>query len=96
MNEEQKDNALIFLECNTEELAGLPDGRGIQAVANVRTLLDYLPTFEPNAGGNPVRVASESADGVASSLLPKFKKFSGQVEDGLSSLRVQDEVFGDD
>ena len=46
MNEEQKDNALIFLECNTEELAGLPDGRGIQAVANVRTLLDYLPTFD--------------------------------------------------
>ena len=44
MNEEQKDNALIFLECNTEELAGLPDGKGIQAVANVRTLLDYLPT----------------------------------------------------
>ena len=26
MNEEQKDNALIFLKCNTEELAGLPDG----------------------------------------------------------------------
>ena len=51
MNEEQKDDALVFLECNMEELAGLPDGRGIQAVANVRTLLDYLPTFEPNAGG---------------------------------------------
>ena len=44
MNEEQKDDALVFLECNTEELAGLPDGQGIQAVANVRTLLDYLPT----------------------------------------------------
>ena len=26
MSEEQKDNALVFLECNTEELAGLPDG----------------------------------------------------------------------
>ena len=26
MNEEQKDNALVFLECNMEELAGLPDG----------------------------------------------------------------------
>ena len=26
---------------NTEELAGLPDGCGIQAVANVRNLLDY-------------------------------------------------------
>ena len=45
MNEEQKDDALVFLECNTEELAGLPDGRGMQAVANVRTLLDYLPTI---------------------------------------------------
>ena len=63
MSEEQKDDALVFLECNTEELAGLPDGQGIQAVAHVRTLLDYLPTFEPNTGGNPVMVASKSADG---------------------------------
>ena len=44
MSEEQKDDALIFLECNTEELAGLPNGRGIQAVANCKSLLDYLPT----------------------------------------------------
>ena len=29
MSEEQKDNVLVFLECNTEELAGLPNGRGI-------------------------------------------------------------------
>ena len=50
MNEEQKDNAMIFLECNTEELAGLPDGWGIQAVANVCDLLDYLPTIEPKQG----------------------------------------------
>ena len=50
MTDEQRDNALVFLECNTEELAGLPDGRGIQAVANVHNLLDYLPTIEPNAG----------------------------------------------
>ena len=35
MSDEQRDNALVFLECNTEELAGLPDGCGIQAVANV-------------------------------------------------------------
>ena len=54
MTDEQRDNALVFLECNTEELAGLPDGRGIQAVANDCNLLDYLPTIEPNAGGNPV------------------------------------------
>ena len=26
MSEEQKDEALVFLKCNTEELAGLPDG----------------------------------------------------------------------
>ena len=35
MSDEQRDNALVFLECNTEELAGLHDGCGIQAVANV-------------------------------------------------------------
>ena len=63
MTDEQRDNALVFLECNTEELAGLPDGSGIQAVANVRNLLDHLSTIEPNTGGNPVRVASKSADG---------------------------------
>ena len=45
MTDEQRDNALVFLEYNTEELAGLPDGCGIQAVANVRNLLDYLPTL---------------------------------------------------
>ena len=44
MSEEQKDDVLVFLECNTEELAGLPNGRGIQAVANYKSLLDYLPT----------------------------------------------------
>ena len=40
MSKEQKDDALVFLECYTEELAGLPSGQGIQAVANVCTLLD--------------------------------------------------------
>ena len=50
MSEEQKDEALVFLECNTEELAGYPNGQSMQAVANVRTLLDYLPTIEPNMG----------------------------------------------
>ena len=56
MTDEQRDNALVFLECNTEELAGLPDGRGIQAVANVKNLLDYLTTIEPNTGGKPGRL----------------------------------------
>ena len=50
MTDEQRDNALVFLECNTDELAELPDGRGIQAVTNFCNLLDYLPTIEPNAG----------------------------------------------
>ena len=50
MTDEQRDNALVFLECNTEELAGLPDGCGIQAVANVCNLLDYLPTISPTQG----------------------------------------------
>ena len=29
MSDEQRDNALVFLKYNTEELAGLPDGHGI-------------------------------------------------------------------
>ena len=56
MSGEQSDNTLLLLECNTEELAGLPDGRGIQAIANVRNLLEYFPTIELNMGGNPVRL----------------------------------------
>ena len=49
-------------------------------------MLDYLPTIEPNTGGNPVRVAHKSADGVASSLLPKFEIFLGQVKDGFKFI----------
>ena len=44
MSDEQRDDALVFLEYNTEELAGLPDGCGIQDVVNAKNLLDYLPT----------------------------------------------------
>ena len=29
MTDEQRDDTLVFLECNTEELAGLTDGCGI-------------------------------------------------------------------
>ena len=58
----------------------------MQAVANVHTLLDYLPTIEPYAGSNPVRVTHKSVDGVASSLLPKFKFFLGQVKDGFKFI----------
>ena len=58
----------------------------MQAVVNVRTLLDYLPTIEPNAGGNLVRVAHKSLDRVASSLLPKFKKNSGHLKDSFKFI----------
>ena len=52
----------------------------------MRNLLDYLPTIEPNARGNPVRVIPKSADKVASNLLPKFKNFSGQVKYGFEFI----------
>ena len=48
MTDEQRDDALLFLECNTEELAGLSDGQCIQAVANGHNLLDYLFTIKLN------------------------------------------------
>ena len=58
----------------------------MQAVMNVHTLLDYLPTKEPNTWGNPVRVAHKSVDGVAFSLLLKFEIFLGQVKDGFKFI----------
>ena len=45
MIEEQKDNVLVFLECNTEELAELPNGCDDQANENTCALLDYLLTL---------------------------------------------------
>ena len=60
----------------------------MQAVANVRTLLDYLPTIEPNAGGgNPVRVAHKSSNGVAFSFFLKFEIFLGQVKEGFRFIK---------
>ena len=50
ISKEHKDNVLVFLECYIEELAGLPNGRGVQAIANTCTLLDYLHTY-----GNPLQ-----------------------------------------
>ena len=82
MLDEQKDNNLVFLECNTEELAGLLNGCSVHAVAITCTLLDYLPTLEPNAGANSARIGHGSADKVVSSLLPKFENFLGKVKDG--------------
>ena len=51
MTDEQRDDALLFLECNTEELVELNEGCGIQAVANVQNLLDYLQQLSPTRGG---------------------------------------------
>ena len=58
----------------------------MQAVANIHKLLDYLPTIEPNMGGNPVRVAHKSVDEVASNLIPKYQIFLGQVKDGFKYI----------
>ena len=96
MTEEQKDDACVFLECNTRELGGLSEGQGMQAVANVCILLYYLPKIEHNARGNPVRVAHKSLKGVAPSLLPKFNYFLGKVKKGFKFvLRLQYEAFKD-
>ena len=61
ITDEQRDDALVFLECNTEELSGLPDGHGIQEIANVSNLLYHLSTIELNAKGYPVSVFTRSA-----------------------------------
>ena len=83
MLDEQRDNTLVFLEWNTLDLAGLPDGHGIQAVANAKNFLDYLSTIEPNAGGATQEGLFQNfADRIASTLLPKFENFLGQVKDG--------------
>ena len=75
LTNEQRNNAIFFLEYSTKELAGLPDVQGIQAMINVRTLLDYLPKIEPNAGGSLFSRTAHGSEGkIASNLLPKFKK----------------------
>ena len=75
------DTAVCFLMHETEDLAELPYGQGIQAVANVCTLLDNLPTVEPNTGAGPCdRVPHKSAGMVASYMLTKFGNFLGQVK----------------
>ena len=73
IKDEQRDNALVYLEFRTDELAELPDGCRIQAVVIVRNLLDYFPTIEPNMGGSPVRVIPKSADRVESKFCPNLK-----------------------
>ena len=87
MSDKLRDSALFYLECNTENLAGLLNCCGIQAIVNVLDLLDYLPIIEPNTGGNPARAAHKIAGKVASSLIPKFTLFLGQVKDVFISLK---------
>ena len=50
MYEKQKDNVLVFLECNLEELAELLNDCSVQAVANIHTMLDYLSAMETMKG----------------------------------------------
>ena len=82
LKNEQQDDTVCFLMHETEELSGLPDGQGIQAVANAFTLLDYLLTIEPNTGGGPCdRATHKSASRVASYMLLKCENFLGQAKD---------------
>ncbi len=69
-----------------KKLVGLPNGCGVQAVVNTCALLDYLLTLDPNLGANSARIGHGSADKVVSSLLPKFKNFSGKVKDGFKFI----------
>ena len=43
LTSEQRDEAICFLKCSTEELAGLPDSQGIQAMA---MFAPYFITFQ--------------------------------------------------
>ena len=48
LNEEQKADALLFLDNNLEELAMLPAGQKSLAIMLVKQLLDEMPIFELN------------------------------------------------
>ena len=81
--EEQKADALLFLNNNIEALAALLSGWGSLAIELVKRLLDRTPTFEHNTGAVfHTMTTSISAKEVASSVLPKFEKNSGLVNDG--------------
>ena len=87
LTSEQSYNVICFFKYSTEELAGLPDGQGMQAMVNVRTLLDYLPIIGQNTERSLlIRTIHGSRGKVASNMLPKFKKISGFVEHGFKSI----------
>ena len=97
LSEEQKNDALVFLECNTEKLAGLPDGQGMQAIVFVLTLLDYLPTIEPNTGGNPFQCCSQICVRGNVQFTSQILIFFRSSQRWLQVHRwVQDEVPGDE
>ena len=72
LKEEQKDDALVLLECNTEELAGLPDGQGMQAVANFCIFLDYLLT--PSDAIAQASQTSHREEGYIQEYIVEFKE----------------------
>ena len=80
MSKEQKDNVLVFLECNTR-VSWVAKCCGVQSFENTCTLLDYLPTLGPSVGANSARIDHRFTNKVASSLLPKFKNYLGQSKD---------------
>ena len=87
--EEQKVDALLFLNNDIEALAALPSGRGSLAIELVKRLLDGMPTFKLNTGDvSNTRNTSNPAMEVASSMLPKFEIFQVWSKMALSSLRI--------
>ena len=86
MTEEQKDDTLILIERNTENLAGHPDGQVMQAIANVWPLLDYLSTTEPNAGVYQMRVTQKFCGQNSVQFTSQIENFLGHFKDGFKFI----------
>ena len=50
MSDEHRNDALVFLECNTEELAGLPDGRNIRPLQILKIYWTTFKQLSPTRG----------------------------------------------
>ena len=88
LNEEQKADALLFLNKDIEELAVLPADWGSLAIKLIKQLLDEMPIFEPNTGAVSItRNIHSPAMKIASSMLLKFENFSGLVKEGLKFIK---------
>ena len=70
---EQWDDAVFFFMHETGVLVGLPDGQGIQAVANVCALLDYLPTIN-NHFLKKCYILGDSSQGICSDKTEASKR----------------------